>query len=494
MKVAFFETYVLWPTHYETELELMMVHLQAGDDVSQLYCNSNLINCDQNPWKELQTCLNCNAIRKHGYKFLPAKIRSIPFLNLNSDQKQQIAALKKSFRDISELKELTLHNFDIGFAVASSVISNIRTADPDTVKNAAIIENYITAAAGVYFSVLNYIESEKPDRFYAFNGRLSHPKAVLRACEAAKVDCYIHERSGSVQKYVAIKNATPHNLTVARNNIELLWNEMDATKRVELSSAFFEKKYKSLNGSWYSFTKDQTDEIPENWDATKQNVLVFNSSEDEFASVGKEWYNPLYKNQLEALTFIIRDLPQIENTHVYLRVHPNLKKVDNEDKRALYNLKGENFTLIPAESSVSTYRTLAAADKVITFGSTMGIEATYMRKPSILAGISMYRELQCTYNPQSHQELMELIRKPLQPKPLEGALKAALYYSEFGIPYRFYTPDNMTEGHFAGKRLDKKLFPVQRILSYLLKSKLPFNLTNKLTDKYNAIVKSAYLP
>ena len=58
------------------------------------------------------------------------------------------------------------------------------------------------------------------------------------------------------------------------------------------------------------------------------------------------------------------------------------------------------------------------SETIITFGSTIGVEATYMGKKSISIGDSLYKELNCTYNPKSFRELINQIQnKNFKNKP-----------------------------------------------------------------------------
>jgi len=58
---------------------------------------------------------------------------------------------------------------------------------------------------------------------------------------------------------------------------------------------------------------------------------------------------------------------------------------------------------------VDSYDIVSAADVVLTFGSTIGIEAAYYGKPSILLGRAVYEDLGSCYVPSSHDELMKLL-------------------------------------------------------------------------------------
>ena len=83
----------------------------------------------------------------------------------------------------------------------------------------------------------------------------------------------------------------------------------------------------------------------------------------------------------------------------------------------------------------------------------MGIEAVYWQRPSVLAGMSFYREMGATYNPGSHQQLMELLHQQLEPKPRLPAIKYGHYMATFGIEYDHYVPETRYEGLFRGERV-----------------------------------------
>jgi hypothetical protein len=136
-------------------------------------------------------------------------------------------------------------------------------------------------------------------------------------------------------------------------------------------------------------------------------------------------------------------------------MHPNLRKVDNEDVREVLRLTAPFLTVIPPDSPVSTYALLESADRVLTFGSSAGIEAVYWGTPSILAGHSLYRELGGTYNPASHDELVTLLKSDLPPKDKTPALMFGYYYATYGMPYRYYRATSVTHGTFREQPLPR---------------------------------------
>lgn len=486
MKVAVFSTHVLWPPHYETELEIMQKHLDIGDTVHHIVCQKELNICDlivdhsfftnSNPFiQKNEICNRCTIRRKNGSKLLKGKILQKHILNSNLKVSQN---LRDEFSSLEDLKNYKLNKYEIGESILSSMITYIRDPYFSVDKYKDVIYNYLISCWLTYYSVLDLLNKENYNLVYVFNGRFSYTRAIFRACQARNVDCFIHDRGNSINYYEVFKNVTPHNLNYRVEEIRRYWEiEPDKLKKEQVGSEFFKERVSGIEQSWFSFVRDQKyGKLPDNWDQKKINIAIFNSSEDEFQAIGKEWQNPIYLNQLDGIKKIIND-PRIKNDKslsLYLRIHPNLKGINNDYMQQLYALKSEQLTIIYPESEVSTYSLLLSSDKVLTFGSSVGIEAVYWGKPSILAGITFYRFLEATYNPNSHEELIQMLLTQLEPKSQEKALMYGFYMKTFGIPFKYYEANGIHSGKFRGLNIvsnDRSL--ISRIvnkLSQIIKS------------------------
>jgi len=125
-----------------------------------------------------------------------------------------------------------------------------------------------------------------------------------------------------------------------------------------------------------------------------------------------------------------------------LRVHPNLKYLKNAQNKNIKKLvNNENLIIINAEEKLSSYELVRLSETIITFGSTIGVESTFMRKKSISIGDSLYKKLDCTYTPKSFNELINLIKKEnLVPKPINSSYKYGFYILNNGIYFKFTKP------------------------------------------------------
>jgi capsule polysaccharide export protein KpsC/LpsZ len=331
------------------------------------------------------------------------------------------------------------------------------------------------------------------DRLYVFNGRYAPQRGVFRACQKNKIKCYLIERGSTLNHYTLFLDKLPHDIENTSALINNLWAKAsDMKKRNEQASAFFLNKIRNISPTWIAYTKDQKKGLlPQKWDGEKENIVIFLSSEDEFVAIGDMWQNKFYNTQTEGIKKIVTALEDDHNIHIYLRVHPNLINVNNKQTKELKLLNFQNLTVIAADSPVSTYALIRNASKVVTFGSSVGVEATYWDIPSILAGPSFYQNLQCTYNPNDHEELIKLIRSKLTPKNKEGALKYGYYFQTFGIPFKYYKAKAIKKGALKNVELNKSrlllglyvvlkiLFPLGKLLTYLdilrLKRKILLN-------------------
>ena len=238
---------------------------------------------------------------------------------------------------------------------------------------------------------------------------------------------------GHIEPYKKIRfvGEWPLNIELYGRMVEDLWKQSPQSleEKTRQASTFYEKRRNGiLVFDTRVYTKDQQkDLLPDGFDSSKTNIAIYNSSQDEIAALGDEWQKGnLFPSQYEAIEFMLQHADP--GIHFYLRVHPNLKGVTHKAHMELYDLqKYPNITVIPPESKVSSYALMDACNKVVTFGSSTGVEASYWGKPSILVGRSFYEMTGACYHMKSKDELVAAINGDLPPKDRIGALKYAYF-------------------------------------------------------------------
>ena len=452
-QVLFYSPYAIYPFHFETELELAEKHLNQGYEVTFLVCNGELPSCDPNPCHKPSICLLCKSRLFSGINWLGKNnIKIESFYKLTKEQKQTINSLNSiRIPSIDYLKQISIDDSDIGLAAFGSVVSNLRNPEVDLQENLDLIRKNLVAAAIVHYSLKNRLKENKPDKLIIFNGRMAPLRPALRLAQSLNIEVYVHERSGDLNRYYLIKNTYPHNLAVMKQEIELHYQNSDLpeAKKLEIAIQWFEERSNNQPQAWVSYTENQIKGmLPESFDLHNINIAIFNSSEDEAISI-PEWQSSLYKNQNDGIYKIVNEFDKIDKLKFYLRVHPNLKGVNNSQTKFIRDNLSQlpNLEIIQPDSPVSTYSLIDNSDVVITFGSTVGIEAVYRGKPSILMGRALYEDLGGVILPKTHEELVNILHNYIltrslpQPKnPQLAFIKYGFFQKTYGHPFEYVKP------------------------------------------------------
>ena len=447
MKIAIVSPYATVAPHFEAELEIAQQHLDAGDEVLLLSCEGQLSNCDFNVDREESRCVDCRGRREHGHDLLSpsCKVYSL-------ETTQQVVV--PQFASLQELMDWKVDSFDVGYAALSSLVSVCRDPEPDLVKHANLLQKFIESALATWQQTLGFIERNRPDRVYVYNGRFAAMRAVFRACQQSGVECFLHERGCDLNHYDYSENHLLHDIAAVDAVIRKRWDDADPENREADGASWFEDRVARVERNWHSFTKEQqAGLLPEGFDSSKRNVSIFCSSDDEFVAIGDAWRNTLYPNQVEAIAAIAESmLTAAPETQLYLRVHPNLKAVNNERKRQMMALDFPNLTIISADATTDTYALMNASDLTVTFGSSVGMEAVFWGKPSVLLGPCLYQDLGGPVRSHSHEETVSLLCGDVEvAQDKTGALMYGHWFQTRGYRYEYFEAASLFEGKFKGE-------------------------------------------
>jgi hypothetical protein len=471
MRIASFVPFPNWNIHFGTDLEIIQNHLDAGDEVEAIVCNSTLAICDTNPSHSLQKCLSCVGKRWAGFNLLSGRFRQRAISSLGTTDRSKLETLRYDFSSLEELKNYRFYGFDIGYAALASLVSILREPKPDlqAPQTREMLRRLLTTSTTIFLGFGNYLDLNSPDRVYVFNARFANTRAVLRACQLRKIECFCHDRGSTIDKYEVYKNALPHDRSQFAQALVTSWKRENPEVRNEIGRRFFMERREAIVQNWIAFTKDQqAGLLPQAWDSSKRNIAIFVSSEDEYVAIGKEWEGGVYESQDEGILQIAQAFADFPQFHFYIRVHPNLKHLDNSQTRMLGTINAKNLSVIPADSPVCSYTLMDQCEKVIVFDSTIGIEATYSGKPSIACRPNLYSALKGAYEPTTHAEVVALISADLEPKSLSSALIYGYHMRTFGRRFKYFQPTHLFEGTFMKTELkpNKVMRGIIRALSW----------------------------
>jgi hypothetical protein len=445
----------LWTPHFETELEIISDLQDENYDIDIVTCCCTLKSCIANPKNDLRRCKICLAKFYNGMKAIGLSYRDVIKLKNKSKYFQYIP---EKINSIDELINFEINGIDIGRAVASNIITRTKDHQFDVKVYQELIIKTLISSVIIYDNLKTYLDHNKPDKVLFFNGRFAEYRPLVRLCEQRKIKFFTHERGADCNKYELFEDCLPHSLENMKNSIEKYWKTSNYSEKqkIIIAKRWFINRRKGIEQGWVSYVKDhKKGSLPSNFNQSKRNIVVFTSSINEKETF-PEWQNPLFKNELEALEFILDKYKTNSNFHFYVRIHPNLKNLNNTQLRKLKefsNIYTQNATFIDANEFIDSYNLIDVCEKVITFMSTMGVEACYWKKPSILCGRAIYEDLNCHYSVNSKEDLIHLINIQLEAKPRENTYKYSFWEATRGIPYRKYMPYSLYRGKFLGKKI-----------------------------------------
>ncbi len=461
MRVLFLSINNIWQPHFETELELMLDHLEKGDDVYVLTCNKSLFSCVSNPEKAKLGCLKCRSRFWNGLKRIGLSKGNV--INLKRKvSRNVIDSLPFEFKNIEELKKFELFGIDFGLAVASTLISELRDHRFDTLAYKDKIYKSLKSALLIYESVLDALRHYTPDVFYIFNGRFSETKPAVRISQKLGITFYTHERGGDIDRFSLFKNHFPHSRENMKKEINYLWDNSCLAKdeKLKIGEKWFADRKQGVEQGWFSYVTDQGKKtLPAGFNKLKKNIVFFNSSADEYESF-PEWNSLIYNDELDACSKIMESFKHRDDIKFYLRVHPNLKGLNNsqiKDLKKLNSLGYKNLKIIWPEELIDSYALVDACNMVLVFLSTIGVEACFRNKPSIVLGRALYEDLNCCYLPKNHESVVSMIDSDLAPKNKSGALKYSYWAASRGVIFKYFKPEGIFKGKFLGEEIKWQL-------------------------------------
>ncbi|MCX6762601.1 MAG: capsule biosynthesis protein [Candidatus Moranbacteria bacterium] len=447
--------------HFGAFLDEAEKFRREGNEVHILVCNGSFDICVANSSKDSVVCSLCT---KYTNKFIGKISKDFCIHNIKNYFDNSIKYNNFNYNSVIDIKKIEYKGAKIGFASLSTYISKTRDLRPLFKSAFKHYFDYLLLQSCVLTDAIgNALNDIKPDLVCLFNGRFfdSRPIFDVAAQKDISVRCYdVVEYADKIFVKQISQNATLHSIKEIMSQLNHCWNSSinSLEDKIKIAHDFFQKKRDGIFIGEVVYIKNQEKGLlPVGFDKNKQNIVIFNSSEDEYAAIGDEYEKlSLFKSQIDGLEYIFRTFENNKKIHFYLRIHPNLSDIKYKYHTDLcsFQKKYRNVTVIPAEDNVSTYDLLDAAEKVIVFGSTIGVEAAYWNKAVILLSGAPYYYLDICYKPKSLLELKEMIVSSLEPREKKDALRFA-YFTMHKDPDRFYKYVDFTISpfYFLGRKV-----------------------------------------
>lgn len=407
--------------------------LAEGYEVHFAYCCGIMDYCYLNYERRPSICRFCRRFSRKLVKALPPEVVIHPL------KARKGVHEVPEFHSAADIKKLQYRDANIGYGVLSTFISLTRNCDPVMGPEAtALFRHNLGELYKLTDVMAELLDDIHPDLVSLYNGRWDHNRSLFDMAKKRGIALHCLENSATrlnYQKYFSpiVYDSIPQEISKFKPRMEKVWQlaPEPEEEKIRIGRDFFNKRRGGIAAGDYCYTAGQRrGELPDGWDDSKINIAIFNSSEDEFASIGAEFDRyALFPSQLTALDYLFSHVTD-PKYHFYLRVHPNLKNIPFRYHTDLYELdkKYANVTVIRADEPASTYDIMAAAEKVIVFGSTMGVESAYWGKPVILLAGALYYDFDLCHTPKTPEGFISMVQSELKPIPSDAFPMIGYYF------------------------------------------------------------------
>lgn len=398
----------LWPI-FEVELDLIMQELSKNRRLTIMICDGKKNYCIANPKMNKIKCSFCRSRLKNGLKIIKEQFdtKKIELI----EEKFENFKINYKFTN-KTLENFKLQNIDFGSAVLGTMITQYKNKNID-IKRYNYLANSLLDESIKTLKNFKKIIKNKYSKFLIFNGRHYNYRPILRYCQQKKINAYSYDYPYHTHNgYLIRKRDFTQNLEKRSIFLRKKINKLNFKKIKHEGFNFLKNRInKKPTGSFPVFNIDQKEVLPKNFDSNKINICLFNVTDFESITITENKKLYLFKDQIQATEFILSKF-RSKNIQFYLRYHPNAyhEKIDIE-KYKLLEKKFPNFLLISPYSKISSHYLIKNSNFVISFGSTVGLEAVFLKKNLITLGPASYMKFKIDVMPQSKLSLVKTIEK-----------------------------------------------------------------------------------
>lgn len=368
-------------------------------------------------------------------------------------ENSKINGMDEVYSDVIYHGKKFKNKWDLKTVIISSVSGFTHKFEPDfTVEPyKSYSKIYSDVAIQTYHNAINIIDKIKPDLIYFYAGRWASCIPIGWACKDAGIKYLTHERGSNSQKY-SIYNYTFLSLEETTREIKKIATVIDRDiVRLIGGHHFYARRNRSVS-YWPSYNLNQASEKFPSFLKNVKYVVFFSSSEDEFCQTPGNKVEAYFGKQFEAfeqLKSICRNLC----ITLVVRVHPNIANKHPEEEAYWAGMADENTIVLGSKSNFDSYTILDHAHCVVTYATSMGLEAAFWGKPSVLLGNSSWYGESGFYCPKNKDQLSDLIVNAVALDVPDFAYMYGYYYETVGYDHKFYKSESFWSGKFLGNNL-----------------------------------------
>lgn len=426
--VLIYASVPLWEYHNAESVELALAHLAQGDDVHILTCQGALYSCAANAKHVKRLCDLCVEQQRRARKILGKERITWHTVKLDAGEPGSFPA----FASIAALRKFNIDGVPHGAFAASQLVDNIRDGYPEMEKYTDVCNKLLSQSVALFEHATKLITQIGARHVYIWNGRRPSDGPVIAAARKLGVPFTTHiwdydEPWGFTRGFIAIPGSYFHDLVRIRDivSVDKTAAPLTPAQRKEATSYI-----ENLTPAGRRLFGANFRDTPLHFLSPEAHKIgIFTTSEWEFAGE-PTWENRLYPSQWAGIEKIVTDPRLRSGVQFVVRLHPNLVNSPSgsgewKTIRALQSAVSPRVHFVQPRDPVDSYRLLQACDTIVTFGSTIGIEASWQGKPVVLLSRAPYEGAGICYEPDSHDEAVRLLSMKLEPAAKDNLLRYA---------------------------------------------------------------------
>ena len=225
---------------------------------------------------------------------------------------------------------------------------------------------------------MNELEAGLPPKICIPNGRFPHQAGIDEACRRLQRSVLYYEVGGSRHQTFHLEDHRTQSRKFLARKEELL-TDLESKGLQYLRARQFDPASNTF-ALQMDTSHDHASEEPQVEVETRKVVTYFSSSMDEFVGQGNDWPAPRWADQWLALDDLVPALKK-EGFEIRVRIHPNtLNKTWREFLWIERRARSLGCEVIPSWSSRNSYGLALESDLVLSWGSTIALEAAALGK------------------------------------------------------------------------------------------------------------------
>ena len=329
-------------------------------------------------------------------------------------------------------------------------ITKTRDSKPCRIHAQNLISHYAKLHHLAYRESLSYLQEMQPDLVFIFNGRFYREKAIWRAARELGIQVHFIERFAPTwgNRYFEFQGPV-HDIGYRCSLMKDFWTSFTEANGEEAARKIADKWFIDRSiGINQSFTADQTLDFRFEF-GDKKVITFFHSSEDELFTT--ELGSALWDDQIIFLQALQEAFSKLNDFHLVVRVHPNLRHKSQREITRWRKFESDSrhfgSTFIMHDSPIKSYDLLNKSDYILTFGSTIGVEASFFGKPSVLVSRAFHENLEVVQSINDIRDLIETLTNGIPKTNLQRFQKNTgiygLFHAAAGIRFRNLTSSDM---------------------------------------------------